>query len=477
MHLENSRMPGTSGRSNIPRTPYEGKRRLCNMVDVRFEHILQTESFDCGELIVRPGSALVVQTPKGPQIARAVSLPRRELIARTHQHRVIRHANPSDIERADQLAAEAKSGVRKALICVRRHRLPMKLVAIEYMLDRSRALVYFTSEQRVDFRALVRDLAKELRVRIEMRQIGMRDGAGIIGGIGPCGHELCCSSFLRSFRNVSIRAPKSQGITLNPQRITGMCGRLKCCLLYEKPSYSAAQPFAPRRDRSVLTDQGPGSIVSVDALSRTVYVRFPGGSSQSVHMRDLIVLDVRMSQEELRATMTREEEVLARRRQRSSAGHVAEVSFEQSADDYLWDDLESPLTFFGTAHQAHKEADRKQDEHASRARKRKSSKASGGAQAKPTAKQGQSTQGTGGKQKAGTGKRRKRRRRKTRKPATSEAKAGEKSAPKAKRKSRGKGKGKAQAQNQGKAQGQATKSRRRRRPAKSESKPPSGSGE
>lgn len=475
MHLENSRMPGTSGRSNIPRTPYEGKRRLCNMVDVRFEHILQTESFDCGELIVRPGSALVVQTPKGPQIARAVSLPRRELIARTHQHRVIRHANPSDIERADQLAADAKAGVRKALMCVREHRLPMKLVAIEYMLDRSRALVYFTSEQRVDFRALVRDLAKELRVRIEMRQIGVRDGAGIIGGIGPCGHELCCSSFLRSFRNVSIRAPKSQGITLNPQRITGMCGRLKCCLLYEKASYAAAQPFAPRRDRSVLTVQGPGSIVSVDALSRTVYVRFPGGSSQSVHMRDLIVLDVRLSHAELQATMTREEEVLARRRQRSSSGHVADVSFEQSADDYLWDDLESPLSFFGTAHEANKVADRKKNDRASRAQGRKSSDASGGRRAKSTsargaAKQEAGAQGSGGKQKPGTSKRRRRRRRKSRKPASAEAQAGEKPA--------SQGQGAKRAKVQGKEQGAPSKSRRRRRPKTSGTKPPSGeSGE
>lgn len=364
MHLETARMPGTSDRSDIPKKPYEGKRRLCNIVDVRFEHILQTESFDCGELILRPGTALVVQTPKGPQLAKAVSLPRRELVDRTHQQRVIRIATKSDVERAEQLAQDAKNGMREALMCVREQKLPMKLVGIEYMLDRSRALVYFTSEQRVDFRALVRDLAKALRVRIEMRQIGVRDGTGIIGGIGPCGHELCCSSFLRSFKNVSIRAPKSQGITLNPQRITGMCGRLKCCLLYEKTAYSAARPFAPRRDKSVLTTQGPGTIMSVNALSRTLHVRFPGGSSATVHMRDVVVLDVTLSHAELQATLTREEEVLARRRQRSSAGQVAEVSFELSADEYLWDDLETPLTFFGTQHQAPK----KKEKDAQRAR-------------------------------------------------------------------------------------------------------------
>lgn len=319
------------------------------MVDVRFEHVLQIHSFDCGELLVRPGDKLIVQTPKGPQIAKAVSVSERRLVERELVQRVIRRANERDVEVAAQLVDEGRNAMRFALKRVRAQKLPMKLVVVEYMLDRSRALVYFTSESRVDFRNLVRELATELRVRIEMRQIGVRDGTGVIGGIGPCGHELCCSAFLRDFQTVSIREPKEQGITLNPQRITGMCGRLKCCLLYEKQSYTAVRPFTPRQDRSVLTAQGPGSIMEIDALRRKIQVRFPGGTMESIHMRDLIVLDVRLSHEELQATMTREEEVLARRRQKSAGGRVAGLNFDSGDDGYLWDDVEQPVTFFDSA--------------------------------------------------------------------------------------------------------------------------------
>lgn len=348
MTLNQARMPGTSGTISTPRKPYGGKYQLCNIVDVKLDNVLQTESFDCGDWIIRPGDTLVVQTARGPSIARAIRLPQRVLIEKSQYQRVIRPATVQDLERDERHKVEAKEAMRQALKCIRALKLDMKLIAIDYMLDRSRALVYFTSENRVDFRQLVRDLARDMRIRIEMRQIGVRDGAGIIGGIGPCGHELCCSSFLRTFQNVSVRAPKLQGITLNPQRITGMCGRLKCCLVYETAAYEAARPFAPRRDRSVLTVDGPASIMSVDALSRTLMVRFPGGSSATVHLRDVIVLDHELTDEELRATMTREEEVMARRRQRSGGGRVAEVNFGQSADDFLWDDLEQPPSFFGT---------------------------------------------------------------------------------------------------------------------------------
>lgn len=371
MHVENARMPGTSGRSAVPRKPYEGRRQLCNIVEVRFEHILQTHAFDCGELLVRPNDMLVVQTPKGPQLARAVALPERRLVERELVQRVIRRANDRDVETAAQLNVEGRQAMRFALTRVRAQRLPMKLVVVEYMLDRSRALVYFTSESRVDFRNLVRELATELRVRIEMRQIGVRDGTGVIGGIGPCGHELCCSAFLRDFQTVSIREPKEQGITLNPQRITGMCGRLKCCLLYEKQSYTAVRPFTPRQDRSVLTAQGPGSIVEIDALSRKIQVRFPGGTIESIHMRDLIVLDVRLSHEELQATMTREEEVLARRRQKTAGGRVAGISFDSSSDGYLWDDVEQSVSFFDTPLELEPAKSAARAAEAKKARKRK----------------------------------------------------------------------------------------------------------
>lgn len=346
-------MPGTTGRTTVPRRPFEGRRQLCTIVDVRFEQVLHAHPFDCGDLIVRPGDALVVMTEKGPQLAKAVSVPERRLIESDRVRRVVRKASDHDVRSAHELQYEARRAMKFALTRVRHHNLPMKLVVVEYMLDRSRALVYFTSESRVDFRNLVRELASELRIRIEMRQIGVRDGTGVIGGIGPCGHELCCSSFLRDFQTVSIREPKEQGITLNPQRITGMCGRLKCCLLYEKQSYSAMRSFAPRADRSVMTAQGPASIVEVDALSRKLQVRFPGGAVESIHMRELIVLDVRLTPQELQATMTREEEVLARRRQKTAGGRVGnQIATSVAQDDYLWADVEQKVSFFSAEESA-----------------------------------------------------------------------------------------------------------------------------
>lgn len=370
MHVENARIPGTTGRSTLPKKPFEGRRQLCTVVEVRFDQVLHSHPFDCGDLLVRPGDMLVVMTEKGPQIAKAVSVPERRLLEADRVRRVVRRAHEHDLRNARELADEARRAMKYALGRVREHNLPMKLVVVEYMLDRSRALVYFTSESRVDFRNLVRELANELRIRIEMRQIGVRDGTGVIGGIGPCGHELCCSSFLRDFQTVSIREPKEQGITLNPQRITGMCGRLKCCLLYEKPSYAAMRPFAPKADRSVMTSQGPASIIEVDALSRKLQVRFPGGAVESIHMRELIVLDVRLTQEELQATMSREEEVLARRRQKTAGGRVGTQSASAiSQDDYLWADVEQKISFFDTEDDAN-ESSATTEERRSRRRRR-----------------------------------------------------------------------------------------------------------
>ena len=374
MYTDNARVPGTRARSAVPRKPFDGRRQLCTIVEVRFEQVLHSHPFDCGDLVVRPGDALVVMTEKGPQIAKAVTVPERRLMETDRVRRVVRKATPADLRAAADLSVEARRAMKFALTRVRHHGLAMKLVVVEYMLDRSRALVYFTSESRVDFRGLVRELAAELRVRIEMRQIGVRDGTGVIGGIGPCGHELCCSSFLRDFQTVSIREPKEQGITLNPQRITGMCGRLKCCLLYEKQSYTAMRPFTPRSDRSVMTSHGPGSIVEIDALSRKIQVRFPGGAVESLHMRDLIVLDVRLSHEELQATMTREEEVLARRRQKTAGGRVGtQAPAVVAQDDYLWADVEQKVSFFDIEDETPDEIPDDAKRSSSRRRRRRSS--------------------------------------------------------------------------------------------------------
>lgn len=188
---------------------------------------------------VRPGDAVVVAMPAGERLARVVpdvppacsscsgcslkkSFPK---LART--------ATPED-HRLQALKEQRESeAYRSCLLKIKEHALPMKLVKVEYETDGSRATFYFTAEERVDFRALVRDLAHEFRTRIEMRQVGPRDAAGMLGGYGTCGRPLCCSTFLKKFRPISIKMAKKQNITLNPSKLSGLCGRLKCCLAYE----------------------------------------------------------------------------------------------------------------------------------------------------------------------------------------------------------------------------------------------------
>ena len=152
----------------------------------------------------------------------------------------------------------------------------MKLVRVEYTFDRSKMIFYFTADGRIDFRELVKDLAAIFRTRIELRQIGVRDEAKILGGIGPCGRQLCCSTFLGDFMPVSITMAKDQGLSLNPVKISGLCGRLMCCLKYVNVEYEAAKKELPDYGKVVITPDGKGKVVGLNLLSRIVKVRLHG---------------------------------------------------------------------------------------------------------------------------------------------------------------------------------------------------------
>ena len=166
---------------------------------------------------------------------------------------------------------------REALaICkekIAEQKLPMKLVRAEYSFDGSRLTFFFTAEKRVDFRALVRELAKTFRTRIELRQIGVRDEAKLIGGVGHCGRPLCCSSWLCEFNPVSITMAKQQDLPLNPMEISGVCGRLLCCLSYENEFYTAAKKRLPKVGRTVTTPQGKGKVIGLDVFAETIKIR------------------------------------------------------------------------------------------------------------------------------------------------------------------------------------------------------------
>lgn len=189
----------------------------------------------------------------------------------------LREADMYDIEDYYSCRHEEEEALIRARSLLSEHKIPMKLVDVEYMLDRKRLYFYFTSEQRVDFRSYVRDLAHEFRTRIEMRQIGLRDEARIVRGIASCGRPCCCSYWLRGFSPISIKIVKEQRSALNPTKISGICGRLMCCMSYEKELYSEMWAKLPGPGTKIKTEQGSYILESIDVGHERVNIRFPSG--------------------------------------------------------------------------------------------------------------------------------------------------------------------------------------------------------
>lgn len=200
------------------------------------------------------------------------------------QRKVIRKANPWDEEQITKNKAKTKDLMSVCEKKIAEHKLPMKLVDAEYSFDRSKIIFYFTSENRVDFRELVRNLASIFRVRIELRQIGVRDEARMLGGCGPCGRKLCCMSFLKDFDPVTIKMAKVQNLPLNPSKISGLCGRLMCCLGYEYKCYQECCKGLPKVGKEIKTEHGKGKIISVNPLKRTVTVDLGDGKIKDVEI-------------------------------------------------------------------------------------------------------------------------------------------------------------------------------------------------
>lgn len=206
-----------------------------DLAGIRLRGVSKMYHFDCTGIPLERGDYAVVQTERGPVVGEVVQriddLP--PSVGKGSYTKVVRTASADDL-RAHQ--ENAKREAEAHAFCLRRieaRALPMKLVRTEILLDRSKSIFYFTADGRVDFRELVKDLAHELRSRIEMRQIGVRDEARMVGGIGPCGKEFCCASFLNEFEPITVRMAKDQNLSLNPAKLSGVCGRLMCCLIYE----------------------------------------------------------------------------------------------------------------------------------------------------------------------------------------------------------------------------------------------------
>jgi len=194
----------------------------------------------------------------------------------------IRKLSEEDKKKIDTNKKEAKDAMRLCSRKIREYKLAMKLVDAEYSFDKKKIVFYFTSEGRVDFRELVKELAKMFKIRIEMRQIGVRDEAKIFGGVGPCGKSLCCVKFLKNFEPVSMKMAKLQKLPLSSGKISGICGRLMCCLFYEYKNYKELAKGLPKDGQSIDTPQGKGKVVSVNILKRLAYVELEDGRIEKI---------------------------------------------------------------------------------------------------------------------------------------------------------------------------------------------------
>ncbi len=245
-------------------------------VGIKFENNLKTYFFDSRELNIKKGNLCVVETALGMEVGEVVRnvFPFSE---KGNLRPVIRLIQ--DIDKRQLKANKEKERVAFEIAKrkIKEHNLSMKLLKAHYTLDRGRLLFYFGSEDRVDFRNLVKDLASIFRARIELRQMGVRDEAGMMGGCGICGRRLCCSSFLMNFEPISIKMAKEQNLALNSAKISGVCGRLMCCLAYEHSMYHKLVKRFPKKGSKVLTHKGPGKILEIDIFKDSIRLELEDG--------------------------------------------------------------------------------------------------------------------------------------------------------------------------------------------------------
>ena len=245
------------------------------IIGVRFKNTGKVYYFDPGQNQLEKGSLVVVETARGIECGEVV-IPNKEVADSTivkPLKPVLRPATPQDKRRAKENAEKEQRAMRVCQEKIAAHKLDMKLVDVEYTFDNSKILFYFTADGRVDFRDLVKDLASVFRTRIELRQIGVRDEAKMLGGLGICGRPFCCSQFLSDFQPVSIKMAKEQGLSLNPTKISGSCGRLMCCLKYEQDAYESLLRMTPKVGALVTTKEGKGVVCDANILTGVVKVR------------------------------------------------------------------------------------------------------------------------------------------------------------------------------------------------------------
>ncbi len=271
--------------------PFEGSHPTAKIVAVSLQQTGHLYNFLAGDRPLRRGERVLVESEDGARLGTVEIEPHEpaQTIDLSGLRPIIRLAAESDFHAERETLSREAHARRLCVERIREARIQMKLVSADYTLDGRKVVFYFVAEGRVDFRELVRDLANTLRVRVEMKQIGARDETKVTGGMGPCGRELCCSSWLRDFEAVTVKMAREQGLALNPSRLAGMCGRLKCCLRYEYATYVELKRALPNLGKRVQCVKGDGKVVRQNILKQTVLIqREEDGGVVEVTLEDLV---------------------------------------------------------------------------------------------------------------------------------------------------------------------------------------------
>ncbi|RCW63070.1 PSP1 domain-containing protein [Saliterribacillus persicus] len=250
---------------------------MIEVIGVRFKKAGKIYYFDPANFTIDTDDYVIVETVRGVEFGKVVVARKKvdEEDVVLPLKKVIRLAEEKDKITVVENQENADEAYRVCDKKIKDHELEMNLVDVEYTFDRNKVIFYFTADGRVDFRHLVKDLASVFKTRIELRQIGVRDEAKLLGGIGPCGRMLCCSTFLGDFEPVSIKMAKDQNLSLNPAKISGLCGRLMCCLKYENDDYESAKKQLPDLGEKITTPYGNGKVVGLNILERMIQIEIP----------------------------------------------------------------------------------------------------------------------------------------------------------------------------------------------------------
>ena len=257
---------------------------MLNITGIRFQQNGKIIYYNASDFTLKIGDYVIAEGKEGPELGEVLldTVEMEESSVQGPLPNIIRIATPQDIQAAANNRAKEKEAYKVCQRKILEHKLEMKLVSVESTADNSKLLFYFTANGRVDFRALVKDLASTFKTRIELRQIGVRDEARMLGGLGPCGRPICCGSFLRDFQPVSIKMAKEQNLSLNPTKISGVCGRLMCCLKYEQEQYEKIRQNMPRVGKEISTPDGIGVVAGINVIKETVQVRITNGDASEI---------------------------------------------------------------------------------------------------------------------------------------------------------------------------------------------------